>query len=68
MKNKKFEIAIYFMCSLICFGASCFVYFIYYKIEDDLLGFPNRLEWLVDNFGKTFTSILFSLPGFFLDI
>ena len=65
MKNRKLEGVIILLCGVICIGAGLYIYSTAHTI------YPNSgssrvqdLNWLLRNFGKTGTAILFALPGF----
>jgi len=64
MQNKKAEGAIIILCGLLCIAAAAFVYFIANKIYPDSgSSRVQDLNWLLQKFGKTGTSILLSVPG-----
>lgn len=65
MKNKKFEGFGIIVCGLICIAMGLFVlvkaHTIYPNSVEPLM---QDLNWLLRNFGKTGTSIIFTIPGF----
>ena len=64
MKNKKAEGIILIVCGLACIAAGVFVYLVAHKIYPDTDSLRVRdLNWMLTNFGRTGTAILFSIPG-----
>ncbi|MGB3007633.1 MAG: hypothetical protein WBC06_14045 [Chitinophagaceae bacterium] len=64
MKNKKLEKAIIIFCGLACIGAGLFVFFVIDKTyPDSTSSRVQRLNWLLNTFGKLPTALLFAGIG-----